>query len=113
MSLCDDLLGYNDLRTLEVEVPQWKTTLLIQELGLEESMLAFGNVKPNEDGEVKLTHQEIAQIVAFGVVDPETKERVFPDSAVKKLARKNRDALMVLYLAITTLSGSVEDEVKN
>jgi len=112
MGLSQDLLDFNDLLTQEVKVPQWKRTVTIQELGLQESMLAFGSIKPDDDGKVTLDHMDIAQIVAFGVIDPETGERVFSDEDVPKLARKNHKALMLLYTSITALSGSVEDEVK-
>ena len=111
MGLSQELLDFNDLRTKEVKVPQWKRTVTIQELGLQESMLAFGSIKPDDDGKVTLDHMDIAQIVAFGVID-DSGERVFSDKDVPKLARKNHKALMLLYTSITALSGSVEDEVK-
>ena len=111
MGLSQELLDFNDLRTKEVKVPQWKRTVTIQELGLQESMLAFGSIKPDDDGKVTLDHMDIAQIVAFGVID-DAGERVFSDKDVPKLARKNHKALMLLYTSITALSGSVEDEVK-
>jgi hypothetical protein len=113
MDLSTDILGLDDLRTKEVKVPAWKRTVTVRELGLQESMLAFGSLKPGDDGEVTLGYTEIAQIVAYGVIDPDTGERVFNDKQVPKLARKNQKALMLLYTSIVSLSGSVEDEVKN
>jgi len=113
MGLSQDILGFNDLRTKEVKVPQWKRTVTVQELGLEDSLITFGSIKPDKDGRVTLTHTDIAQIVARGVIDPETGERVFTEKEVPALAKKNHKALMLLYTAITSLSGSVEDEVKN
>jgi hypothetical protein len=113
MGLKDSLLGLDDLRTKDVEVPAWKTTVTIRELGLQESMNAFGSLKPDKGGKVTLEPEDIAKIVAYGVIDPETGDRVFSDEDVPKLARKNTKALMLLYGAITSLSGSVEDEVKN
>ena len=113
MGLGQDLLDYNDLRRKEVEVPQWETTLTVTELGLRESMLSFGSLEIDSDGHVELTYDEIAQTVAFGVIDPETGERVFTDDEIPALARKNTQALKLLYKAIADLSGSVEDEVKN
>jgi len=113
MGLGQDLLDYNDLRRKEVEVPQWKTTLTCQELGMQESMLSFGALEIDDDGHVELTYDEIAKTVAFGVIDPKTGERVFTDEQIPALARKNTKALKLLYGVITELSGSVEDEVKN
>ena len=113
MGLSSDILDYADLRTEEIEVPQWKRTVTIRELGLQESMLAFGSIKPDKGGKVTLSHLDIAQIVAFGIIDPKTGDRAFSDKQVPELARKNQQALMLLYTSITALSGSVEDEVKN
>ena len=113
MGLKDDLLSFSDLRTEEVEVKQWKRKVTIRELGLQESMGAFGSLKPDKDGKVTLDPADIAQIVAYGVIDPETGDRIFSDEDVPKLVKKNTKALMFLYGAITSLSGSVEDQVKN
>lgn len=113
MSISQDILGFEDLRTKKVKVSQWKTTLTIRELGLQESMQAYGSLQPTEDGEVTLAYGDIAKIVAFGVIDPATGERAFSDADIPKLARKNHKALMMLYTEITGLSGTVEDEVKN
>lgn len=112
MGLRDDLLGIDDLRTKEVDVPGW-CKLTIRELGLQESMSAFGSLEPDDDGKITMAHTDIAQIVAYGVIDPETNERVFTDEDVTALVRKSKEALMFLYIEITKLSGSVEDEVKN
>lgn len=113
MGLGQDILDFDDLRTKKVEVKQWKRTLTIRELGLKESMLAYGSLKPGKGGEVTLDYNDIAQIVAYGVIDPKTNDRLWSDKDVTKLARKNKAALMKLYTAITKLSGTVEDEVKN
>ena len=113
MDLGKELLAIDDLRTKEIEVPRWKRKVTIRELGLQESMLAFGSVKPGSDGTVTMDYLDIAQIVAFGVIDPVTGERAWSDEDVPKLARKNKTALMFLYTSITALSGSIEDEVKN
>ena len=113
MGLSSDILGMDDLRTREVFVPAWKRSVMLRELGLAESMQSLGALKPDKDGKVTLTHNEIAQIVAYGVIDAETGERAFSDADIPKLARKNPKALMQLYTEIVALSGTVEDEVKN
>lgn len=113
MDLRESLLNANDLRSKEVFVKQWDQTVTVQELGLQESLEVYGTIKPDEDGNVTMGHAEIARMVALGVVDPKTRERIFLDSDVPKLARKNKAALMLLYTEITALSGSIEDEAKN
>src|SRR5690554_321883 len=113
MSISQDILDFEDLRRKEVEVKEWKRTVTIQELGLQESMRAFSDLETNEDGSVHYSYKEIAQLVAFGVIDPKTGERIFSDDEVPELSRKSRPALKHLHDEIMKLSGTVEDEVKN
>ena len=109
-----ELLDFNDLRTDEVYVPQWKQKITVQEQGLEESMVSFGpDSKVSKDGTITLTAKDIARVVAFGVIDPKTGDRVFSDKDIPTLARKNRDALTLLYHAILSLSGLPKEAEKN
>jgi len=106
-----DILNFMDVRTSEVEVSEWNTTLRIKELGLDEGMSLFEKFKGLKEGEeFTLKASDIAQVVAWGVIDEEG-NRVFSDNDVPALAKKNRNALMSLYTAITALTG--EDAAKN
>ena len=106
-----DILNFMDVRTSEVEVSEWNTTLRIKELGLDEGMSLFEKFKGLKEGEeFTLKARDIAQVVAWGVIDEEG-NRVFSDDDVPALAKKNRNALMTLYTAITALAG--EDAAKN
>ena len=111
MELSQELLAFNDLRTKEVEV--WGKTLTIQEQGLQESMISFGPGKVSEDGTIEVNAIDIAQVIAYGVIDSKTGERVFSDEDVPALAKKNREVLMFLYQEILTLSGDPEEAEKN
>lgn len=114
MDLSQEILAFGDLRTKEVEVPQWKRTVTVREQGLQESMDAFGpDTEVSEDGTVTLTAVDIARVVAFGVIDPKTGKRVFSDKDVPDLARKNREALMLLYRAILELTTAPQEAEKN
>lgn len=105
------LLDFADLREKEIEVKEWKCTLRVRELGLEEGMALFNMIKGLQEGSaVTLQATDIAQVIAWGVVD-ENGNRVFSDADVPKLARKNRNALMSIYTEITSLTG--EDAEKN
>lgn len=112
MGLREQLLAVNDLRTKEVDVPAWGMKVRIRELNLQESMDAFSDLKPDKDGNVTLKHEDVARVVAFGVID-EDGERVFSDEDAAALAKKGKAALMTLYAEITKLSSSIEAEVKN
>lgn len=109
-----DILGLSDLRTETVKVPQWGCDVCIRELNLEEGVKLsqmYGRIA-KEGGSVTLKAEDVAQVVAWGVVD-ENGERLFSDDDVPALARKNREALMLLFSRITSLAADAEDAGKN
>jgi len=86
----------------------------IRELTLEEGVQLsrlYGRVSKEGDS-VTLHAEDVAKVVAWGVVD-ESGERVFSDDDVPALARKNRDALMLLFREITALAADAEDAEGN
>ena len=95
-----EILGFDDLKTKVVAVKQWKCKLTIRELGLDEGLRLFGQVVDNK---VTVNAEQIAQIVAWGVVDSDG-ERVFSDEDVPALMKKSKAALVFLYGEITKLS---------
>ena len=103
-----DILSCNDLKTGEVEVKEWGCTLHIRELGLDEGLKLFSMVKDEDES---LSGEDVARVISWGVIDPDTGERLFSDDDVPSLAKKGRRPLMRLYSAITDLSG--EDAEKN
>ena len=105
-----DILSYNDLRVGEVEVEEWGCTLHIRELGLEEGLKLF-SMAQDVDENPTLDANDVAQVVAWGVIDPETGGRLFSDDDVPALAKKSHKPLMKLYAAIAALSA--EDAEKN
>ena len=114
MELSQEILAFGDLRTKKVDVPQWKRKITVQEQGLQESLVSFGpDANVSKDGTITLNAIDIARVVAFGVIDPDSGERVFSDEDIPALARKNREALMLLYHAILELSGTPEEAEKN
>jgi hypothetical protein len=106
-----DLLGIADLRTKSVEVPKWGVTLTIRELSLEQGVKLSRMYRDMDGDTAALKAEDIAQVVAWGVVD--NGERVFSDDDVPKLAQKNRDVLLALYTEIVGLSGEPEEAEKN
>jgi hypothetical protein len=109
-----DILGTSDLRTKQVEVPAWGVTLTVREMGLDDGMQFARLMRSRLSGDdVTLSGGDIAGVVARGVVDPETGERVFSDEDIPRLAAKSQKALMSLYMEIVNLSGEVEEAAKN
>lgn len=105
-----DILGFNDLKTKTITVDAWKCELTIRELSLDEGIRLL-SLASADDGEVTLDAGDIAQIVAWGVIDPETDERLFSDDDIPQLMRKNSKPMMEIYMAIAALSGG--DAEKN
>ena len=107
----DLILALNDRRTKSVYVPQWKQTVTVQEMGLDQGM-KFARMVGAGSGKVEIQAEDIAGIIAGCVVD-EAGERVFSDEDIPVLARKSQKALLFLYHEIVALSGDVEEAEKN
>jgi hypothetical protein len=106
-----DILNFVDLRRGTVDVPEWGTVLTVQELGLEQGLAVYKMAQSLDGDKVLMKAADIAQIVAWSVIDPNTGNLVFSNADVPKLAKKNRAALIRIYQAITSLSG--EEAEKN
>ena len=104
-----DILDFNDLKTKTVKVDAWDCELTVRELDLEQGVKMFTMVKEVE-GEYRMDADQIASVVAWGVID-ESGERLFSDDDIPKLMKKSRDPLMLLYTEITGIS--VQDAEKN
>ena len=107
-----DILSFSDLRTKEVEVPQWKQTVRIREMGLDDGVKFVSLMRNAQGDSVTLTGEDIAGVVARGVIN-EKGERVFSDDDIPALAKKSQKALMLLYGEVIGLSGDVEEAAKN
>lgn len=113
MVLKDQILGANDLRTKTVEVPEWGCSLTVCELGLSEGVkLAKLYSSVSDSGTVSLDAEDIARVVSWGVLDPQTGERMFSEEDVPSLARKSQSALMGLFRAITSISHPSDEDVE-
>ena len=104
-----DILNLKDRAQKTVHVEQWGMDVTIQELGLTEGLAVMDNAASMEK-EGKVTAAQIAQVVAWSIVD-EDGNRVFSDDDVPELEKKNLKALMFLYQEIGALSSG--DEAKN
>ena len=111
MGLKQSLLDKQDLRTEEVFVEAWGETLTVRELGLAEGV-ALARMYGQISEEVQMTAEQIAQVVVWGVVDPETGGRLFSDEDVPMLAGKNQKALMQLFMAVTKLATLTEEGIE-
>ena len=99
-----DILELSDLQTKVVRVEEWKRDVTVQELHLEDSLKLLDSAGDLEADTVVLTAENIARVIVWGVIDPDTRKRVFSDDDVAALAQKNHNALMFLYKEIMSLS---------
>ena len=106
-----DILDFDDLKTKTVKVMEWGCELTVRELGLDDGLKMFSMVKDIDDDNPAINAEDVAQVVAWGVVDADTGDRVFSDDDVSELAKKNSKPLMFLYQEIISLSG--EEAAKN
>ena len=102
MKACE-ILGFDDLKIKVVKVKQWGCEVTIRELGLEDGLALFTQVTDMGKQQI-VSAEKIAQAVAWGVIDPDTGERMFSDDDVPALLKKSRTALVFLYGEITNLS---------
>ncbi len=107
----NDILGAADLKTADVEVPEWGGTVRVRMLtGMERDQLA-ASIVMSADGKADMTGYR-ARLVAFTVVDDDG-NRVFMDDDVGALCGKSSAALDRVFAASSELNklgaGSVED----
>ncbi len=118
-----DILQADDLKTIEIEVPEWGGWLLLQEITagdrdwLEASMLSDAQV----EGSITLETEKGVQVgaelfrirlVTLSIIDPKTRERLFSNKQVEQLAKKSNVALNRLGVEVLKLNGMAEEEVK-
>lgn len=118
-----DILSAKDLKTVEVEVPEWGGWLLLQEITagdrdwLEASMLSDAQVEgaitlETEKGVTMGAELFRIRLVTLSIIDPTTRERLFSNKQVTELAKKSNTALNRLGVEVLKLNGMTEEEVK-
>ncbi len=117
-----DILQADDLKTIEIEVPEWGGWLLLQEISagdrdwLEASMLSDAQTEGKVSLETATGTQVGAELfrvrlVTLSIIDPNTRERLFSNRQVEQLAKKSNKALNRLGQAVLKLNGMTEEEV--
>jgi hypothetical protein len=109
----EQILGADDRRTEDVEVPEWGGTVRVRALsGRERDAYEAGIVQVRGDGSRNVTLENIrSRLVSLTVVD-ESGERIFSDGDVKALGEKSAAALERVFDVARKLSGLSEDDVE-
>ena len=113
----EQILNANDLKTEEVNVPEWGGTVVIKMMtgkqrdAFEASLM--GEVDPKNPKSQKMVYNNIrAKLVAMSIIDPATKELMFNVADVEVLGTKSAAALDRVFTASQKLSGVTEEDVE-
>lgn len=108
----DEILNAQDLKTEEIQVPEWFGSVLVRALTgserdqFEQAIL----IRKGKDTTVNLRNAR-AKLVVMSVVDAAGK-RLFSDADVAILGRKSAIALQRVFEAATRLSGISEEDLE-
>lgn len=109
----DSILAADDLKTEDVDVPEWGGSVRLRMLtGGERDKFEADSMKTNKKGnpEMNLVNMR-ARLVALCAVD-EGGKRMFGDSEVTKLGAKAATAINRLFDAARKLNGMTEEDVE-
>jgi len=112
------ILNADDLKTLDIEVPEWNGVVRVQALrGVDRDLFEQSLVNvddEDEDGNVKTKVNMLgmrARLVALGAVD-ENGVRLFSEEDAEKLGYKSAAALERVCDGVMSLSGMNKSEVE-
>jgi len=112
MSLKDEILAMDDLRTEQVEVPEWGRTVTLRQL-TNEAMDEFIDavMAGRDDSSVRITGLK-AQLLVASIID-DNGELVFGPDDVPALQRKSAAALNRLFEVAQRLNNLGEQSLEN
>lgn len=108
----EDILNADDLKTEEVEVPEWGGTVVVKMLtgqerdAFEASIVNFGNDKRQISGNIR------AKLVARAIIDPDTKKPMFSVGDIEALGNKSASALDRVFEVAQRLSKLTEKDIE-
>jgi hypothetical protein len=110
----DAILGADDRRTEDVEVPEWGGTVRVRALsGAERDAYEASLVQFRGDGTQKLTLANArARLVYLSACDEEGERLFTKEQDVNALGKKSASALQRVWEAASRLSGLKDEDVK-
>lgn len=109
----EQILGADDRKTEDVEVPEWGGTVRVQALsGTDRDAYEAGIVQIRGDGSRTFTLANArARLVALSVVDGEG-TRFFSEADITALGAKSAQALERVFDVARRLSGLAEEDIE-
>lgn len=114
----DMILSIDDLKTEDVEVPEWGVTIRVREMtgterGLFEKSISKVSTRPDGSTNIEMDAQNLrVQLCAMTMVDDNGK-RLFGDSELKVLGGKSAKAIQRIFDVSSRLSGMADDAVED
>lgn len=106
MSLRDTILDADDIRTSDLEIPEWGVTVRVKGMSGRERMRLV------EATQAKTREHFYSDILISLVVDPDTGEKIFDPADRDRLADKSGAALERIAQEAIRLSGVSVDEAE-
>jgi len=108
----EEILGADDIERVEVEVPQWGGTVLVQALTAQQRGVFSNQVVDQKKGGRTIRLQDIqVRLCAISMVD-ENGRRLFSDAEMHQLAKKSSAALQIVFEAAQRISGLSDEQVE-
>lgn len=117
----DEILGADDVKETDVDVPEWGGTVRIRELvAADRDWLQATLVTDEGAGVVRVGKGDAAwdlanfriKLAALSIIDPETHERLFDYNQISKLGQKSSAAIDRIVSAVFALNKLGEEETK-
>lgn len=107
------ILNCDDLKTQEIEIPEWGGTVTIRMMTGRERDAFEASIVDSKGGTRAMKFDNIrAKLVAKTVIDPDTKELMFTVADVEALGNKSAAALDRIFSASQKLSKITEEDVE-
>lgn len=109
----DEILSCDDLKTLEVSVPEWAGTVVVKAMTGQERDAFEASIVEMKGSTQSYKFENIrAKLVAKTVIDPETKEPMFTVGDIEALGKKSAAALDRIFAVSQRLSKITEKDVE-
>ncbi len=106
----EDILGVDDKRIKEVEVPEWGGSIFIRTFAGFERDLFTKSILDKKTGNPTELGNFRAKTLALGICD-QGGNRIFTNSQIEALGKKNSAVIERLFMEINKLNGLTPEEV--
>jgi hypothetical protein len=108
----DQILIAPDIKTVEIDVPEWGGSVLVRGLtGAQRDKFEMSILEIRGNKRIMKTEDIRAKLVALSIVD-DAGAVVFTDSDIRALSDKSAAALTRVFTIARTLSGLADEDIE-